>query len=177
MVNNTTPGAPKYCSIFSPPGLLMLWGTTKVKANETRGSNRSTNIQTPNFWLLLSLRLLIICPLISRGINLFAKSNWYTKSEISSEFQLCKCPNATPCHHCLKPHTALSATSLILCLQSSSPSHHTFAYATVFYSICLVTSSLATSKGKQLDPWIILSVLFLCCVHMQYANCNSENIH
>ena len=91
--------------------------------------------------------------------------------------QLCKCPNATPCHHCLQPHAALPTTSLILCLQSSSPSCPTFAFATVFYSICLVTGSSATFKGKQLAPWINPFALFLCGVHMRWAKCNSANIH
>ena len=149
LVNDTSLGIPKHCSICSPPGLLMLWGTTKLKADGTRGSNRSTNIQTSNFGSLLSPRLLIICPFTSRGITLFAKSNGYAKSEISSKFQLRKRPNVTPCQHSLQPRAALSFTSL-LCLQSSFPSCPTFACATVFNSICLETGSLATSKRKQI---------------------------
>lgn len=123
LTSSAAPGTPKNRSTSSSLGLQMLWGTTKVKADGTRGSNRPTNIQTPNSGLLLSLSVLIVCPFIS----FLAKRNCYGQSEISSEFQICKWQNATPCHRCLQPHAAVSTSSLLLCLQSSFPPCPTFA--------------------------------------------------
>lgn len=134
MVNNTTPGAPKYCSIFSPPGLLMLWGTTKVKANLTDPTGPQTFKHQIfgfswvwGYWLfaLLFLEASICLPRAIGIPNL--------KSLLSSSFVSVQMPPLVT--------TALNHTLLFPPLLSSCASRAAPHYITLLYMLLYFTAS------------------------------------